>query len=212
MIARRHFAGDYRSPRTTSLRRSALADGVSRGFISPTVHARCSPQNITKVYSADRRSSYCDGIGMVLRLRLAMNDKSVPSENKTAANATLDLRDLNLHNTLQWSRKRSSQFWEPNNMTPTPTTTARERVGALALSTLVATYGCALFLAVSSTIHVGWFLAAINLLIAVPLAPLLLVILCKSRMGRRICFGLFLVLSSLLPPALLLLHHELTQR
>lgn len=97
-------------------------------------------------------------------------------------------------------------------MTPTPATIARERVGALALSTIVATYGFALFLAARSTIHVGWFLAAIHLLLLVPLVPLLLVLLCKNRLGRRICFGLFLVLSSFLPPALLLLHHELTQR
>lgn len=97
-------------------------------------------------------------------------------------------------------------------MTPTPATTARERVGALALSTIVATYGCVLFLAGTSTIDVGWFLAAIHLLLLVPLVPLLLVLLCNNLMGRRICFGLFLILSSFLPPALLLLHHELTQR
>lgn len=55
-------------------------------------------------------------------------------------------------------------------MTPTPATIARERVGALALSTIVATYGFALFLAATSTIHVGWFLAAIHLLLLVPLS------------------------------------------
>lgn len=97
-------------------------------------------------------------------------------------------------------------------MTPTPAYIARDRVGALALSTIIATYGLALFLAGTSTIHSGWFFAAIHLLLLVPLTPLLLVLLCKKRMGRRVCFCLFLVLSSFLPPALLLLHHELTQR
>ena len=97
-------------------------------------------------------------------------------------------------------------------MTPTPAQIARERVGALALSTILATYGFALFLAGTSTIHAGWFFAAIHLLIAVPLAPLMLVLLCKNGMGRRACYCSFLVLSSLLPPAILLLHQELSQR
>lgn len=88
----------------------------------------------------------------------------------------------------------------------------RGRVTSLALSTMITSFGFACFVMGNSKTDLRLFFVVMTIMIAVLYVLLLSTLLCKSNRGKQVFLFLFLLLSSLLPPAILLIQFEIFRR